>query len=573
MSTHRTRQATLPLLILAILAAAAVAHWQRLGRPVPVAEPGAERLDCVSYAPFRRPGESPFDRTARVSEARIEADLRLLAARTGCVRTYSVQQGLEAVPRVARRLDMQVLLGAWIGRDRLANEVELATAIGLARVHAGVVRGLVVGNEVLLRRELPEAELVDYIGRARAEVPVPVTYADVWEFWLKHPSIAPAVSFLTIHILPYWEDEPVAIDRAVDHVVSIHRRMKVAFPGRELLVGETGWPSAGRSRDGAAPGRVAQADFVRRFSRAARDEGIPYNLIEAFDQPWKRHLEGAMGGNWGIYDSAGRPKFDWHGPVAERPHWRPGVWAAWAGGTIGALGLWWAAARGAGPGRRGAVRAQALTGALAGTGTGAVLAEQWHYMQVWNRGTLEWSVTVTATLLATLFTVAATALLARRIAGGLAREPGSADPPQVTLPSAATVLRGWRRDEREPDLAGWVALLLAVVLFAAAVTVVLHGFDARYRGFPWPLFAAPVAVLALLRLAGVRAAARDAVEERWLAIVVATGAVVMAVAEGSANLQALGYSATMALLAACVAWPRTRTSRPSNAPTAAGSKL
>jgi len=556
----RSRRTAASLLLLVVAALAALGWWWRLGVPVPIAEPGAERLDCVSYAPFRLHGETPFDPQARVDEARIELDLRLLSARTGCIRTYAVSQGLDAVPKVARRLGMTVLLGAWLGRDRAANETELSLALRIAREHPDVVRALVVGNEVMLRRELPEAELVGYIERARREAGVPVTYADVWEFWLKHPSIAPAVSFVTIHVLPYWEDEPVGIDAAIAHVVAVHAQMRAALPGRELLVGETGWPSDGRARRDAVPGRVEQARFVRQFTRAAAEHGIRYNLIEAFDQPWKRHLEGAMGGAWGLYDSAGRPKFDWHGAVAPRPGWRAGLWAALAGALLGAAALATAAAR---TGPAGALRLHAAIGAAGGTVLGAMLAEQLRHMAVWNRGPLEWGVTAAATVAVTACCAASGLLAARRLG-----DPTRADAPRL-LPGMAPVLRDWIRAGRDPNLAGWTSVLHGAVLFSAAVTVVLHGFDARYRGFDWPLFAPAALAAVLLWVAGLRRGA-GAVEERWLAGVTAAGAVLMVLAEGPLNRQALGYAALMGLLAGCAA-ARARTSSPSSAPTAAGS--
>jgi exo-beta-1,3-glucanase (GH17 family) len=571
------------LLLAALLAATLAALWHgwRMGVPQPIAEPGAERLECVSYAPFRRPGETPFDAAAFVDEARIETDLRLIAARSGCVRTYSVSQGLDAVPRVARRLGMTVLLGAWIGRDRGANEAELAAAIGVAREHAATVRALVVGNEVMLRRELPEAELVAYIERARRAVPVPVTYADVWEFWFKHPSIAPAVTFVTIHILPYWEDEPVGIDAAIAHVVEVWRAMRAALPGREILVGETGWPSEGRARRDAVPGRVEQARFIRQFARTAAEEGIRYNLIEAFDQPWKRHLEGAMGGAWGLLDSEGRPKFDWHGPVAPRDGWTAWRTAAGAGLLLGAAAVGLAArgraARGlAARGR--AARTGALLGALAGAGLGAVLAEQARYMAVWNRTPLDWLATSAATLVVLAACVASAALLARRLADdGASRTRATANGPPHTgaadataaLPAAAAVMSGWLRSGRDPSLAGWVALLQAAVLFAAALTVVLHAFDARYRGFDWPLFAPAAIAVVLLWEAGVRPA-RNALEERCLGWILAAGTLAMVLAEGPANTQALGYAGLMAVLAGG-ALVRASTSAPSSAPSADGS--
>ena len=59
-----------------------------------------------------------------------------------------------------------------------------------------------VGNEVLLRGEMTQSDLAATIRSVKAQVPVPVTYADVWEFWLRYREIYDAVDFVTIHILP-----------------------------------------------------------------------------------------------------------------------------------------------------------------------------------------------------------------------------------------------------------------------------------------------------------------------------------------------------------------------------------
>jgi hypothetical protein len=98
---------------------------------------------------------------------------------------------------------------------------------------------------------------------------------------------------------------------------------------------------------------------------------------------------------------------------------------------------------------------------------------------------------------------------------------------------------------------------------------VLHGFDARYRGFDWPLFAPAAVAAALLWGAGVRRAG-DAIEERCLAWTIAAGAVVMVWSEGLANTQALGYAGLMLVLAGCTL-SRASTSAPSSTPTADGS--
>src|SRR5262245_57860448 len=105
--------------------------------------------------------------------------------RTACARTYSVDQGLAEVPRLARKHGLRVLLGLWIGRNRAENELELERGLAVIARDADVIDAVIVGNEVLLRRELPAAELAKYIGRVAAATPLPVTYGDGWEFWLR----------------------------------------------------------------------------------------------------------------------------------------------------------------------------------------------------------------------------------------------------------------------------------------------------------------------------------------------------------------------------------------------------
>ncbi|MDG4475889.1 glycoside hydrolase family 17 protein [Thiovibrio frasassiensis] len=306
--------------------AAIFGFWYGIGQPRPIPEAGVADghiLQSVSYAPFER-DQSPFDfsKGMTIADARIDADLALLSQRFSCIRTYSVA-GLESLPKYAEKYGMQVLLGAWIGADPKLNQQELAKVVALAKQYPKSVRAVVVGNEALLRREITGPQLAEYIRQVKAELPgVPVTYADVWEFWLKHPEVAPACDFVTIHILPYWEDDPLAISGAIPHIKKIREEIGQKIPGKEILIGETGWPSQGRMREGALPSLENQARFIRGFIALAEQEHWQYNLIEAFDQPWKRIKEGAVGGYWGLYSPERTDKHILSGPVSSFPNWR-----------------------------------------------------------------------------------------------------------------------------------------------------------------------------------------------------------------------------------------------------------
>ncbi len=310
----------------------------RLQQPQPLIEVPSDvlPLQCVSYAPYYKPGMNPTLKGTFVDPLQIEQDLQALSKVTKCVRTYSVSQGLDYVPKAAQKYGMQVILGAWVGWVDADNMKELELAVQQANQYPDTVRGLVVGNEVLLRGEQTEAKMHEYLQWAKQRTKVPLTYADVWEFWLKYPTLEQEVDFVTVHILPYWEDKPVAIDQAVAHTASVMGHLGTVFK-KPLLIGETGWPSQGRQRFRAKPSVVNQVLYVRGFLQAAKQTGWQYNIIEAMDQPWKRELEGTVGGFWGIFNDQLQPKFNLQGPVSERSDgWVPYIIAlVLAAGGVG----------------------------------------------------------------------------------------------------------------------------------------------------------------------------------------------------------------------------------------------
>ena len=313
---------------LALFAATALAIggvWWWLGSPVvlppsPLAQGG--KLYCVSYVPYQD-GQDPLVEGTQVNPEEIDRDLALLSKYSNCVRTYSIKDDIQSILTSARKHGLKVLEGLWLSSDPEKNRVQIATTIKLANQFPDVVAAIVVGNEVLLRGEMTATDLIATIREVRSKVPEPVTYADVWEFWLRYPDVASAVDFVTIHILPFWEDFPIPAANAAAHVESIHSRMATAFPNKEILIGEFGWPRAGRMRSGARPSPSNQARAIEETLALAQSKNFRVNIVEAFNQPWKRWLEGSVGGEWGVFSRAtGLPKFNLAGGgVSDHPHW------------------------------------------------------------------------------------------------------------------------------------------------------------------------------------------------------------------------------------------------------------
>ncbi len=157
-------------------------------------------------------------------------------------------------------------------------------------------------------------------GIREAGSQVPVSTAEPWHVWIKHPELGKHVDYIATHMLPYWEG--IQMDRAVDYIVDHVNLLKDTFPDKPVVITEVGWPSNGRTRKAAVASTANQATFLRRFIARAEQEKYIYYVMEAFDQPWKSVTEGAVGAYWGVFDVNRQPKFPLTTPIVEIPEWR-----------------------------------------------------------------------------------------------------------------------------------------------------------------------------------------------------------------------------------------------------------
>jgi exo-beta-1,3-glucanase (GH17 family)/cellulose synthase/poly-beta-1,6-N-acetylglucosamine synthase-like glycosyltransferase len=337
--------------------------WQLLhGQvPAPNVTSSVAGLAYNASGRWQRPQDS-----VPTSASTFAQDMAVLAPHTRRIRTYSAADHAE-LPKIAAQHGLEVMLGAWLD-DRLdSNQRELAAAVSLARTHNNI-RRLIVGNETQLKAKLPPNRLAAYLDQARAALRgtgVKVSTAEPWHNWIERPQLAQHVDFIAIHVLPYWGGE--AIGDAVQATLAQIEQVKKAFPGREVVVAEIGWPSNGAPWGKARATAANQAVFVRNFLQQANAAGLDYFLIEAFDQPWKIYNEGRVGAYWGLWDTHRNPKFALSGPALANPHWQRLAWAAALVGALMALPFLLAAPRLHWAGRL------ALAAAAQGTASLAVL--------------------------------------------------------------------------------------------------------------------------------------------------------------------------------------------------------
>jgi hypothetical protein len=377
------------------------------------------------------------------------------------------------------------------------------------------------------------SDLAANIRSVKAQVSVPVTYADVWEFWLKNREVYDAVDFVTIHILPYWEDMPVRAKFAASHVDSIRKQMAVAFPGKEILIGETGWPSAGRMREGALPSRTNQARIVSEILDLAKREGFRVNLIEAYDQPWKRQLEGTVGGYWGLFDAAKRVvKYPPGVNISNYPLWKWQMGCGMALSVAVFLAAFLTLRRRPWTPRLTSWIAVGLWATTGGILLG-IAADKMFYESYGVGGWLQWGALLAAGIVSPL--LCANALMSGR-----------------PLPTFLDLLGPRVNDQATPVLTIILGIALIVTTLIGAETALGFVFDPRYKDFPFAALTMAVVPFATLVLNRPPKGARP-IAEAVFAGLFALAALYTGFNEGAENWQSL-WTCTAYFLFALTLW-------------------
>jgi exo-beta-1,3-glucanase (GH17 family)/cellulose synthase/poly-beta-1,6-N-acetylglucosamine synthase-like glycosyltransferase len=285
-------------ILIALIGVATAAFWTQ-HMSVPVAPIADFAVHGFAYAPASTGDGTEVDPTV------IAADLALLSKYTSTLRTYTVSGSFARIPALARKHGLSVALGAWLEGEITVDQIEVDRLIELAATSANVHQ-LIVGNESLVHKRLTATDLIGYLDQVRAASQKPVTTAEPWHIWLEYPNLADHVDLITVHLLPYWEG--VSASEGADFVLERLQALRQVFPNKTILIGEVGWPTRGRAKGDAVASEADQALFLKDFLSKSEALDVEYFVIEAFDQPWKRSVEGEVGGYWGVFDLERQPR-------------------------------------------------------------------------------------------------------------------------------------------------------------------------------------------------------------------------------------------------------------------------
>lgn len=318
---HSIKRLVFPLLFAILFAIAHFAIWAFTNHTIQLldAPPLVRGFAYSGYQKDQSPLERKFPSTAELAK-----DLKLLDPLTNRIRLYGSLENSE-VTAISSKLNFKVIAGAWISPEHANNVREIAALEEKIKFYPNITRAI-VGNEVLLRKDLTLEQLTPYLDEVRKATEIPISTAEPWHVWLKNPELVKHVDFIAVHLLPYHEGVPV--EEAVDYAMQRYNELMNAYPRKKIIITEIGWPSRGPDIGAARATEVNQARFIREFLAKTAYQNYDYYLMEAFDQPWKKEIEGWAGAYWGMFNADRNPKYSLNGAVPKDNRWV--VKAKWA---------------------------------------------------------------------------------------------------------------------------------------------------------------------------------------------------------------------------------------------------
>mgnify|MGYP001363719131 CR=1 FL=1 len=262
-----------------------------------------EGLHGLCFSPYVE-GQDTGD---RLSEAQIRRRMDIIAPYTQWIRSFSCTEGNELIPRIAHEKGLKTMAGAWISHDKERNEREIKALVELAK--DGLVDIAAVGNEVLLRNELSEQELLQYIKQVRALLPthIPIGCVDTYYHFIENPAIAEACDVVLINCYPFWEGADNS--HAPAYLQHMYELTKGAAKGKKIIITETGWPGDGQEVLEAKPSAENAMKYFINAVQWAKAGNIELFYFSSFDESWKVHQEGEVGTQWGLWDKNEKQKF------------------------------------------------------------------------------------------------------------------------------------------------------------------------------------------------------------------------------------------------------------------------
>ncbi len=254
---------------------------------------------ALSLSPYLAKSPCPGAFGEPVSNDCLNTLLDVAGSHTKWMRTYGSTLGLENLPALAKKRGLLVAAGAYVDGADANTQIQKL----MNNVNSGLVDLAIVGNEAM-QHGVPQATLIAYINEAKAlrkgkgaNVPVTtcLTGDDVYM-----SSNAPVLAVCDVICDNMYPDFGQSVSDALVKLQSYYNNMARSpqVGGKQLIMGETGWPSGGTGSPNFTPDNASA--FHNGIVQWASGAGVLAFYFESFDEPPKGDANGES--HYGIWD-------------------------------------------------------------------------------------------------------------------------------------------------------------------------------------------------------------------------------------------------------------------------------
>lgn len=222
-------------------------------------------------------------------------DVAVLSQLTNTIRLYGTdcnqtEMVLHAISKLALP-DMKVWLGVWLDNNQTTNDRGISAMYDiLSKSGADPFAGVIVGNEVLYRKQLTETQLATLLNGVRTnltnqKIDLPVAISDLGDSWTAGLEAATDVVMSNIHPFFAGVNASIASGWTWDFWQQ-HDTILTAGSSKKNIISETGWPSGGGTDcgsdtvttcpDGSVAGISGMNEFMDTFVCQSLANGTNY---------------------------------------------------------------------------------------------------------------------------------------------------------------------------------------------------------------------------------------------------------------------------------------------------------
>ncbi|KAI0551873.1 glycoside hydrolase superfamily [Xylaria curta] len=239
------------------------------------------------------------------SQNNVTRDVAILSQLTNTIRLYGTdcnqtEMTIHAINQLKMEDEIKIWLGVWQDDNNVTNARQLDRMWTILDQYGDKpFKGLIVGNEILFRKQMTAQELGTLLDNVRTNLSnhnwdLPVATSDLGDNW--DANLAELSDYIMGNVHPFFAGQDSTVAAAWTWTFW-HNKAGSFFKtdNEKNVISEIGWPTKGGTdcgeaetcTDGAVAGIDELNNLLDTWVCQALNNGTNYFWFEMFDEPWK----------------------------------------------------------------------------------------------------------------------------------------------------------------------------------------------------------------------------------------------------------------------------------------------